>query len=225
MVSTTRQVTTLMPESIPQPVGEQRVVFHNLSWEAYQQILQALGEHRSARLTFDDGTLEMTMPLQEHENLGEWIGLFIRILVEELSLKIKSMGSTTLSYPNLNKSPEPDRAYYIQNQPSITKRTVDFAQDPPPDLVVEVDITHTDIDKPRLYAAIGVPEFWRFNGRVLRIYQLQEQQYVEVEASPTFPQVPKSRLYEFLEQCHADEVAASKALRSWVQQELQNPGS
>jgi len=203
-------------------MGERRVVFYNLSWQAYQQISQALGEGRSARLTFDDGTLEITMPSAEHENFGEWIGLFIRVLVEELGLKIKSMGSTTLTYPDLNKSPEPDRAYYIQNQPSVTGKKIDFAQDPPPDLVVEVDITHTDINKPRLYAAIGIPEFWRFNGQVLRIHHLQGQQYAEVEASPTFPNVPKSRLYEFLEQCQVDEVGASKALRAWVQQELQN---
>lgn len=162
------------------------------------------------------------MPLEEREFFGRFIALFIRILVEETGQKLKTMGSTTLNYPNLDKGTEPDEAFYIQNHASVAGRKVDLTQDPPPDLVVEVDITHTDIDKNRLYASMGVSEFWRFNGQLLRIYQLQEGQYVEVESSPTFPILHKSRLYEFLEQGWSDEVEACKALRVWVQQEVQN---
>jgi Uma2 family endonuclease len=202
---------------------EQRVVFYDLNWQAYQQILAALGEHRSARLTFDRGTLEITMPLEEHETAARMIELFIRILVEELNFKIKTLGSTTLNFPDLAKGAEPDNTYYIQNQPKVAGKTVDLAHDPSPDLVVEVDITHTDINKLSLYASMGVPEFWRYNGQALRIYQLQGQEYAEVQASPTFPQVSKERFYEFLNQSQTDEVQASKNLRLWVQQELLHP--
>lgn len=118
----------------------------------------------------------------------------------ELGLKIKTMGSTTLIREDLDRSPEPDNAYYIQNQPLVAGRQVKLATDPPPDLVVEIDTTHTDIDKLRLYASMGVPEFWRFNGQVWRIYQLHAGQYQEVDASPTFPFVPKQRFYDFLQQ-------------------------
>jgi len=76
----------------------------------------------------------------------------------------------------------------------------------------------TDIEKNKFYAAIGVPEFWRFNGKVWRIYQLQESEYVEVESSPTFPQVPKERLIAFLEQAKEDEIAAIRELRAWFEQ-------
>lgn len=215
-------VGTAPEPSIPRHalVGERRVAFHRLTWQAYQQILGALGEHRSSRLTFDRGTLEITMPLEEHESFAEWIGLFIRILVEESGLKIKSIRSTTLDYPNLERGAEPDNAYYIQNQFRVAGRSIDLTVDPPPDLIVEVDITHTDIDKNQLYASMGVAEFWRFNGQVLRIYRLHEQVYLEVESSPTFPEIPIARIYEFLEQCKQDEVAASRSLRQWVQQIL-----
>ena len=216
MVSTTPKANLLTAPS----VGEKRVVFHHLNWQSYLQILHALPQTRSARLTYDQGTLEITMPLEEHEFLGRLIGLFIRILVEELGHNLRTMGSTTLNYPNLDKGAEADEAFYIRNHASVAGRTVDLSQDPPPDLVVEVDITHTDIDKNRLYASMGVPELWRFDGYILQIYQLQEGQYVEVEASPTFPTVPKARLYEFLEQCRTSEVQASKALRQWVHQGL-----
>ncbi len=201
--------------------GEKRVVFHGLNWQRYQQILQALGNHRSARLTYDEGTLEITMPLEDHEYANAFIGAFIRTLVIEMGLKIKTMGSTTLDREDLDKGAEPDNAYYIQQQHLVAGRNVDLSQDPPPDIVVEVDITHTDINKFRLYAEMGVPEFWRFNGQMLQIYQLQDGQYAEVEVSPTFPTVPKTRLYEFLEQARKDEVEAELALREWVRSQAQ----
>jgi len=199
---------------------EQRVIFGNRSWQAYEQILAALGDHRLARLTYDKGTLEITMPSEEHEYLRAMFELFIRILVEELDLKIKTMGSTTLNYPNLQRGAEPDNAYYIHHQPQVAGKTVYLALDPPPDLVIEIDIAHTDIDKLSLYADMGVPEFWRHNGQILRIYLLQNQQYAESEKSLIFPNIPKSRLYEFLEAARLDEVQASKALRNWVRQQI-----
>ena len=199
-------------------IGEQRVVIRGLSWEAYLQILHALPQSRASRLTYDDGVLEITMPLEDHAFSSRLIERFILTLVELLGMRLKTMGSTTMNYPHLKKGAEPDNAYYIQNQPLVKGRNVNFAQDPPPDLVVEVDITHTDIQKNQFYASIGIPEFWRFNGRVWRIYQLQEGVYVEVEASPTFPRVPKELLYQFLEQAREDEIKAVQSLRAWFQQ-------
>ncbi len=199
------------------PIGEQRVVFRGISWDAYLQILNALPQTRASRLTYDDGVLEITMSLEDHEFLGRLIERFILTLVELLGMRIKTMGSTTMTYPLLRKSAEPDDAYYIQNQPLVRGRNVNFAQDPPPDLVVEVDITNTDIQKNQFYSSIGVPEFWRFNGKVWRIYQLQTGVYVEVEASPTFPQVPKNWLYEFLEEAREDEIGAVQSLRARCQ--------
>lgn len=70
--------------------------------------------------------------------------------------------------------------------------------------------------------ALGVPEFWRYNGEVLRIYQLQDHQYIEMEKSPTFSIITKEKLYQFLQDCQIDEVQASKSFRTWVQQEIQS---
>ncbi|MBW4492459.1 MAG: Uma2 family endonuclease [Oscillatoria princeps RMCB-10] len=218
MVNTAETPTLESPPETPS--AEQRVVFHNISWQAYEQILAALGESRSSRLTYDQGTLEITMPLEEHESATRLIELFIRILVVELGLKIKTMGSTTLNRPDLQKSAEPDNCYYIQNQPKVAGKTVDLNTDPPPDLIVEIDITYTNIQKLNLYASMGVAEFWRYNGKILRIYQLQERQYIEVENSPTFARSIKEQLYQFLEEAKLDEVQAEKSLRAWVQQEV-----
>jgi Uma2 family endonuclease len=170
-------------------------------------------------LTYDRGTLEITMPSQPHEFAAEMIGLFIRILVVEMGLTLMSLRSTPLDRADLERGAEPDNGYYIQNQPRVAGRKVNLATDPPPDLVVEVDISHTDIDKPALYAALGVPEFWRFNGQVWQIYQLQAGTYVECDRSPTFPQVSKEDLYQFLLACQQDEVAAEVNFRAWVRQQ------
>ena len=201
-------------------IGEQRVVIRGLSWQGYLQILDALPQSRSSKLIYDDGILEITVPLEDHEFSGRLIERFIATLVELMGMRMKTMGSTTMNYPQLNKGAEPDNAYYIQNQPLVKGRNVDFSQDPPPDLVVEVDITHTDIAKNQFYASLGVPEFWRFNGKVWRIYQLQEGVYVEVEVSPTFPQVPKEQLYGFGEQAKEDEIEAVQSLRTWWREDF-----
>ena len=212
---------TLTPE-LDDSSSEQRVTLNHISWSAYEQILAALGEHRAARLTYDQGLLEIMVPLESHENPNRLIELFIRILVVELDLTIKTMGSTTLKYPQLKTSPEPDSAYYIQNEPLVRGREIDLTKDPPPDLVLEVDITHTNLDKEALYARLGVPELWRYNGSKLRIMRLEEGSYTEVETSLTFPDwVHKSRLYEFLEWCKTlGEVEAERRLRTWVREKL-----
>jgi len=199
-------------------LGEQRVVFDRISWVGYEQLLGILGESRSTRLTYDRGLLEITMPSQAHENSNELIGVFIRMLVFELGMNIKSMGSTTLNRPDLLKGAEPDNCYYIQNEPVVRGRTIDLDRDPPPDLVVEVDITHTDINKLSLYAAIGVPEFWRYDGEILRLYQLQANgvsggEYLELDTSPTFPQISKEMFYQFLDQCRIE--GESQAMRNF----------
>jgi Uma2 family endonuclease len=198
----------------PRTVGEQRVVLRGITWAGYLQILAALPPNRGSRLTYDDGLLEITMPLEDHEFCGRLIERFIITLVELLDLDVKTMGSTTINYPQLQKGAEPDNAYYIQNADAVAGRNVDFAIDPPPDLIVEVDITHTDILKNQFYAQLAVPEFWRFNGQVLRIYQLQQGEYVEIDRSSTFPQVPKEWLYEFLVTAKQKEILAVKELRS-----------
>ena len=209
-------VAPIIPQPVPPPVGEKRLLFRSLNWQHYQSLRDTLNQNRYIRFTYLSGTLEVTMPLEIHEFSARLIEKFIWILVVELGLKVKTMGSTTLDRETLDKSAEPDDAYYIQNQPLVAGRDVDLDRDPPPDLVVEIDITHSDINKLQLYAAMGVPEFWRYNGEVWRIYILRNGAYEEVEVSPTFPLVPKMKLYEFLATARQDEVEAELALRRWA---------
>jgi Uma2 family endonuclease len=135
-----------------------------------------------------------------------------------MGMKIKTMGSTTLDREDLLKSVEPDNGYYIQNFRLVADHEVNLNIDPAPDLVVEVDITHSDLNKNTLYASMGVLEFWRFNGRVWKILQLVDGAYVECDRSPTFPIIEKTDLYQFLEAALLDEVEAETNFRQWVRQ-------
>ena len=105
-------------------------------------------------------------------------------------------------------SAEPDQCYYISNEQLVRGKTVNLAVDPLPDLVVELGIAH--IDKNALYAAMGVPEFWRYDGQVLRIYQLREGEYQETETSLAFPEIAKELLYQFLQDCNEQGETVSK---------------
>ncbi len=80
---------------------------------------------------------------------------------------------------------------------------------------------NTDINKNELYARLGVPELWRYNGQKLTIYQIQGGSYQEAIASPSFPAVPKDRLYRFLRDCAEEgETASKRALRAWIRDNL-----
>ncbi|MEB3268046.1 MAG: Uma2 family endonuclease, partial [Leptolyngbya sp.] len=114
------------------------MAFQALDWSAFQQIRQLLTERTRARFNYDDGVLEITMPLEGHERIVRLVELFIRILVVEMGLKVKTMGSTTLDREDLLKSAEPDNGYYIQNYGRVADHEVDLSVDPAPDLVVEV---------------------------------------------------------------------------------------
>ena len=211
------------PQPNPQlATGEKRVLLQGLNWQSYQQILQALPQSRAARLTYDRGTLEITVPLENHEFFLRLIERFIVVLVEELGMDMKTMGSTTLTYENLERGSEPDCAYYIQNRDSVAGREVDFEKDPAPDLVVEVDITHTDIDKNRLYAAMEIPELWRYNGQEWLIFQLRDGSYQGCDRSPTFELVEKDDLYRFLAEAKDSEMQAQSNLRSHIREKIQN---
>jgi Uma2 family endonuclease len=212
--------------SVSVDLPEKRVQFYNISWQAYEAILAAIGDRRSALLSYYKGTLEIMTPLEKHENSSDSIDHFIQVLTEEGDLNIKSMGSTTLNRADLKVGAEPDKGYYIANEPLVRGKIVDLNTDPPPDLIVEVDITHTDINKNALYAEMGVPEFWRYNGEILIIYWLRDGVYEVVEVSPTFPWVTKERLYEFLQDCaQIGEKQAKRDFRDWIKQQLASQDS
>ncbi|WP_375509445.1 Uma2 family endonuclease [uncultured Nostoc sp.] len=199
-------------------LAEQRTVLDNVSWETFEALLKDTGEDRGSRFAYDCGVLEIITPLFEHENPKIQFDRFIFALAVELKTKIRSAGSTTLKRKPIAKGIEPDSCYYIQNEPLIRgKQELDLTTDPAPDLAVEIDITSSSVNKFNIYAALGVAELWRYNGEVLKFYQLVESQYIEIKFSIAFPLISVSDMNRFIQQSKTmDEIDLVESFRAWV---------
>ena len=195
----------------------QRVLLRDVTWQEFETILDELGEHRAARVAYDRGVLEIMAPLPEHEFDKEIIGDLIKALLEELNTEFFSLGSTTFKNQLMLQGIEPDQCFYIENESKIRgKKRLDLTQDPPPDLALEIDLTSRT--HPSIYAALKVPELWRFEKGKLQINLLQNESYVVSEQSKNFPNLPLSEvLPKYLEQSRvAGRNSVIRAFRNWV---------
>jgi Uma2 family endonuclease len=195
----------------------QRLVLRDVTWPEFEAILEELGERRSSRIAYSQRTLEIVMPLPEHEDTKEIISDLLKALLEELDIEFRCLGSTTFKQPEA-EGLEPDQCFYIQNEAAIRgKKRLKIGIDPPPDLALEVDITSRTY--PEIYAALGVPELWQFSQGRLQIKVLRDGKYEAVSESPNFPGFALAdQMLELLEQSAiVGRNAVIKSFRAWVQ--------
>ena len=206
-------MTTIAPG-----VPERRVVLTGVSWATYERLLDDLKDSGSPRLTFDKGVLEVMSPSPEHEESNRTIALLVEVLAEEFGIDIRSLGSTTFRREDLGQGFEPDSCFYVQNEPRVRgKREIDLAVDPPPDLVVGVDITSPSLPKLPLYARVAVPEVWRYDGERMTVYSLTAGIYETAEVSAVLPGVTTHDLTRFLEESRAQRRTFwLKGVRAWA---------
>lgn len=209
-------MVTLQLRQLDVPPGH-RVLFHDVSWSEFELILDEFGQHRAARLAYSNGTLEIRMPLPEHEVDKELIGDMVKILLEELEVDCECFGSTTFKREDIAQGIEPDQSFYIQNYARmIGKRRIDLTVDPPPDLAIEVDVTSkTQLD---VYKALNVRELWWFEAGRLRISVFQDGLYIDSDISPTFPGMPIVEIFsQFMQQSLIEgRSTALRAFRQWA---------
>jgi len=195
-----------------------RVLLQNISWQTYQSLLKDFEEQPGMRLTYDRGLLEIMMPLPPHETYKKLLGRFIEAFTEAFAIEIRSLGSLTCDRQDLARGLEPDQCYYIQNEAAVRNLDrLDLTQDPPPDLAIEVDITSSSIDQLAIYAALGVPEVWRYDGQALTIYHLTAGDYESHDRSLGLPQLTVSEVVRFLELRQSmGETSLIRQFRQWV---------
>ncbi len=199
----------------------QKVLLRDISWEKFNEILTDLGEQRGTRLAYARQTLEIMSPLPEHEANKEIIGDLLKALLVELEIEFYPLGSTTFKNELMQQGLEPDNCFYIRNEAAVRgKPRLDLAIDPPPDLALEIDITSRS--HPDIYATLGVPELWQFDGQNLEIKTLQSGQYIAVEFSPNFPDLPLKKIIpEYLNRVKTQGYNRTlKAFRAWVQNQI-----
>ncbi|KAB8329915.1 Uma2 family endonuclease [Scytonema tolypothrichoides VB-61278] len=204
------------------PIEGSHLVLYNVNWEMYEQLLEIFAQRPIPRMTYYQGTLELMTPLPEHERYGWTFGRLIIILCEELGLEILGLKSTTWRSKPKAAGKEADECFYIQNEAVMRgKIKIDLKVDPPPDLALEIDITHSAIDKMAVYAELKVPEVWRFASGQLIIHILTDVGYIESETSLAFGSFPVKELVQFIQlDSQKGENARMKEFRTWVRSRI-----
>ena len=167
------------------------VTIQDVSWQEFESILQEMGEKRAARVAYNKGSLEIMVPLPEHEVPRDLISDIVKTLLKARGIRYQPFGSTTFKREN-TAGVEPDACFYIQNYQQMIGRRRLEPDDPPPDLAIETDVTSkTTLDA---YEAIAVPELWIYDSGRLTIYLLTQGQYIKSDTSPTFPNIPLTQI-------------------------------
>jgi Uma2 family endonuclease len=215
-------MVTLQLRQLDVPPG-QRLVVRDLLWAELELILTELGDHRAARIAYNDEVLEIRMPLPKHERTKSILGDAVKILLEELEIDCECFGSTTFKRQEMSYGIEPDECFYIQNhQLMVGKDRVDLSIDPPPDLAIELcsgcanEVDVTSKTQISAYLKLKVAELWVYADDELKIYTLQTGAYQASTVSNIFKSLPVLTLIQNLLEL-STTIGRSQALRDFRQ--------
>jgi len=199
------------------------LVIPQSTWQEYEQLLDDLSGWPGVRVTYDRGRLEIMSPSLQHEDDKEFILRLAHVLAEELGIPLESRGATTFKRESFQQGTEPDTCFYIAKADRIIgKRQIDLDSDPAPDVVVEIDITNESLSKFPIYAALAVPEIWRYDGTIARFYALAGEGYQEVTESRFLPRLSATMLSDALDQSTREgQTKALAAFRQRVRRSLE----
>lgn len=201
---------------------DDRISF-NASWDVYDMLTQALGDNSHVLLAFDGERVELVSPHDEHEDYAELVNLIVAALADELKLPRKGAGSTRWRRPAIKRGVEADKSYYFTAEKLVAikanRRSKNELDWPIPDLAVEMDMSPSKIDRPGIYAALGVPEVWRFDGETVRIDQLgADGAYADASESRFLPIRADDIRYLLLDVADEaeDDTDFSRRVTEWV---------
>ncbi len=205
-------------------VPEGRVTLRNVGWDTYEKLVEEDPGRSAPRFFYDRGVVEIVSPSFEHEQIVRVIALLVEELAVELEIDVVDAGSTTFKHEDLSRGFEPDASFYFgANASSVRgKRRLSLdTGDPPPDLVVEVDITSPSTSKLPIYARLGVAEVWRHDGTRLTILGLRdgggERHYAEIPESAFLAPARVESLTRFVgEGLTSARPAWTRRVREWA---------
>jgi Uma2 family endonuclease len=174
--------------------------YYGVTWADYLNISDEFGDESHLRLTFDHGVLEIISPKRLHEQLIRLVDMIVSQLAFELGLNIDNCGSMTIRSESAQLGGEPDSSFYIGHEEQVRGvQEIDLAIHPPPDIVVEIDITSPSLNKFNLYASVGVPEIWIYDGKEMRFYALVDKTYQSIAHSKSFSHLSPEMLERYLQ--------------------------
>jgi Uma2 family endonuclease len=207
--------------------GEQRLLLFGVDWQGYLAIGTALADQPALRLTYDHGSLEFMTTSPKHEIYKKHPARFIEIMAEELNHPFATAGNMTFQSEEVAKGLEADDCFWFEHEAAMrSKLTWDSKADPPPDLGLEIEISRSALNRMAIYAALRVPEVWRFDGQSLSVHRLQSDgTYRQETASQIFRGVPVDEMPSFVAMAQStDLLSVIRAFRQWVQKIAANAG-
>jgi Uma2 family endonuclease len=168
------------------------------SWSDFCQLRDSRGDGSIPRLKYRHGEILLMSPLPRHGRKAHLVAKVVEILLESQDRNYEAFTPITMELPDVDGI-EPDYCFYIDNwQAVVGKDRLDWKIDPPPDLVIEIDVTSytSELD----FLPYQVPEVWLFKNYRLIIYQLEVDRYVASNNSRYFPDV---LIQETIDRCFA----------------------
>ena len=207
----------ISPEKIEIPPGAVFQIPGN--WSDYETLSQQLGDRSIPRLKYRPGEIWFMSPLPEHGRNASLLADTVKAILDHLGKEYESFTPITMKLPQ-RSGIEPDYCFYIDNWQMVSgKKRIDWAIEPAPDLVIEIDITsYTNVND---YLAYKVPEVWLFKSEVVTIYCLEEDRYQVKNRSRYFPDI---EVLDLIDDCFkvASERNTSAAIRQLRQKLSQN---
>jgi Uma2 family endonuclease len=224
-------VTTLSPPQTSLQAIKRAVVWateegvpiqlYNVSWPIYQAAAQAFWGRQNPRFYYEKGNLLIMPNSSKHERSNYYAELFVSTVTEEWEIDCVGLGSTTYQNEELAEGFEPDSCFYFQHEAEMRgKDKLDMATDPPPELIIEIDITSLSTKRQSIYAAFGVPEIWRYDGARAEILRLTDERYMPHDTSLALPLVTAEKLTEFLRLSQSlSRLEWLKQVRAWAREQ------
>lgn len=199
----------------------QRVILRDVSWQTYERLLADHRDRRVPRFAYDRGVLEIVSPSPPHEKDNVALAQLVGIVAEELDIDFLPVGSTTYRRKALGQGFEADSSFYVTTERfALNLAEIDPTIDPPPDLVIEVDVSRSSLDKLAIYAGFGVPEVWRCDADRVSILALEGVAYRPVPESRVLPPATDAVLTRFLVRSRElRRLAWVREVRAWAREQ------
>jgi Uma2 family endonuclease len=198
---------------------ERRVVFRGVDWAFYERLVDSIPEGSNIHADYDGRDLEVMGNGPNHDDFKHYLSCFVNVIAEELQVPCRGFAETTWKRPQIARGLESDQCYYFQPAKlaaaAQARRSGEVADYPNPDLAIEVDISPPAVDRAGIYAALGVTEVWRFDGRDVVIERLgPDGTYSPVETSGFLPVRAEDVRRWIVEEDCSDQSAWARRLRA-----------
>ena len=203
--------------------GDQRIVIRGVGWHVYECLSEAIGEGQHVRLAYDGEDLEIMTTSHLHERYKELLGKIVAAVTLALNIDRGTCGETTWKRPETGRGVQADLSYYFDpakraaEKAAWARRSTDIGDYPNPDLAIEIDLSGPKVDRPGIYATLGVAEIWRFDGDTVVVELLQDDgSYTPVNSSRFLPILAEDIRRWLVEEDSTNELVWERSLEEWA---------